>query len=156
MMSFQIVGLPVYPFRPLFAQSTEALAAQRIVRVVADRAPGFPCRVSLRDAVPGESLLLLNYEHQDAATPYRSSHAIYVREEAEAAVLAAGDVPEVLRRRLLSVRAFDAVGMMRDADVVDGVALEDMIARMFGDGRVAYLHVHNARPGCYAARVERV
>jgi hypothetical protein len=78
-MSFQIKPLPLAPFRALFAQSAEALAAQSILRVTADLPHAFPCRVSLQDAEPGETLLLLNYEHQPTATPYRATHAIYVR-----------------------------------------------------------------------------
>jgi hypothetical protein len=96
------------------------LATRQAVRVTADRHPGFPCRVSLRDARAGETLLLLNYEHLPVATPYRSRHAIYVRENAAEARLEVDEIPEVLRTRLLSLRSFDDAGMMIDADVVQG------------------------------------
>jgi hypothetical protein len=154
-MSFRISGLPLTRFAPLFGMSDEALAAFQIVRRVADRKPGFPCRVSLRDAEPGERVLLLNFSHQPAGTPYRSNHAIYVREAATEAVPQPGEVPDVIRLRLISVRAFDAEDMMVDADVVHGRELEPVIERIFADARVAYLHLHNAKPGCYAARVDR-
>lgn len=154
-MSFQISALPLEAFQPLFGLSDAELAGRGAVRRIVDRSPGFPCRVSLEDAAPGEAVLLVNYEHQPARTPYRSSHAIFVREGATQARPAVGEVPEVLRRRLLSVRAFDANGMMIDADVVDGLELETLIERMFASAEVACLHVHNARPGCYAARVNR-
>jgi hypothetical protein len=154
-MSFQISGLPLARFASLFSMSDEALAAFQIVRRIADRKPGFPCRVSLRDAEPGERVLLLNYSHQPAGTPYRANHAIFVREAATEAVPQQGEVPEVIRLRLLSVRAFDAADMMVDADVVHGREVEPVIERMFADDRVAYLHLHNAKPGCYAARVDR-
>jgi hypothetical protein len=65
-------------------------------------------------------------------------------------------VPEVLRLRLLSVRAFDEMGMMLDADVVHGRDLEPVLVRMLGRSEVAYIHLHNAKPGCYAARVDRL
>jgi hypothetical protein len=154
-MSFRIHALPAAPFAPLFLLSDDELRRHLAVRCVVDREPGFPCRVSLCDAAVGETVLLVHYEHQPAGTPYRAGHAIYVREGALEARPAVGEVPEVLARRLLSVRAFDADGMMRDADVVDGRALAPAIERLFGDERVAYLHLHNAKPGCYAARVER-
>jgi hypothetical protein len=154
-MSFQISGLPLARFAPLFSMSDEGLAALQIVRRVADRKPGFPCRVSLQDAEPGESVLLLNYEHHAVQTPYRSSHAIYVRERATEAELDVGEVPKLIRVRLLSVRAFDASGMMTGADVVEGVELAPVIERLFADPRVSYLHLHNAKPGCFAARVDR-
>jgi hypothetical protein len=155
-MAFQIKALPVAGFRDLFGLSEAELAAKGIVRVVAEAVGGYPCRVSLREAEAGENLLLLNYEHQDAATPYRSRHAIYVIEGAAEARPGVDEVPEILRSRLLSVRGFDAVGMMRAADVVEGVGLEAVVARMFDVPEVEYLHVHNAKPGCFAARVERV
>jgi hypothetical protein len=154
-MNFQISGLPVAPFAPLFGLSDAELAKHAIVRHTADKSPGFPCRVSLRDAAPGETLLLLNYEHLAVASPYRSSHAIYVREHAEEAHVAVNEVPEVLRRRLLSLRAFDKQGMMLDADVADGRDIEPLIERMLELREVDYLHVHNAKPGCFAARVDR-
>jgi uncharacterized protein DUF1203 len=154
-MSFQVSGLSCAPFAPLFGLSNAELAERDIVRQTADTSPGFPCRVSLVDAAPGETLLLLNFEHLAVASPYRSRHAIYVREYAQEARVPVGAVPEVLRRRLLSVRAFDGRGMMVDADVIDGVSVASVFERMLGSSRVEYLHVHNAKPGCFAARVDR-
>lgn len=154
-MSFQITGLRRATFAPLFALTDAELAARNAVRMVADKRPGFPCRVSLRDAEPGESVLLVNYEHLAVASPYRSRHAIFVRENAVDARLDVGEIPEVLATRLLSVRAFDRAGMMIDADVMQGSELAPGIARMLDKSAVDYLHVHNAKPGCFAARVDR-
>lgn len=154
-MSFQVTGLPLEPFSSLFALSDEELARQGAMRVTADERPGFPCRVSLQDAAVGEKLMLLNYEHLPVATPYRSRHAIYVRESATEARLAVGEVPQQLRTRLLSVRAFDSAGMMKAAEVAPGTAIENVIEQLLADPAVAFLHVHNAKWGCYAARVDR-
>ena len=82
-MSFRITGLSPEPFRPLFGLSDQELAAQGVRRYVADSKPGFPDRVEMRDAEPGETVLLLNYTHQPADTPYRASHAIFVIEGAK-------------------------------------------------------------------------
>ncbi|MFC4527871.1 DUF1203 domain-containing protein [Dyella halodurans] len=153
-MSFRITGLPAEPFTDLFSLSDEALAARLAVRVVADHAHGYPCRISLTDAEPGQPLILLNYEHQPADSPFRSRYAIYIR-EGEQQYDEVDRVPDQLRRRLLSVRGFDGRGMLRDADVAQGTALEPLIERLFDDDHVAYLHIHMARPGCYAARVDR-
>jgi hypothetical protein len=154
-MSFRITGLDPAQFRALYSLSDAELAQRKIVRVVADEKPGFPCRVTLRDAEPGERVLLLNYEHQPAESPYRSSHAIFVIENANERYDEIDSVPEALRVRLLSVRSFDAGGMMLDADVLEGAALETAIPRFFADERAEYLHVHNAKRGCFAARVDR-
>lgn len=154
-MAFRISGLPLAEFEPLFGLTDAQLAARHIVRRTATERPGFPCRVSLQDAQIGERLLLLNYEHLPVASPYRAGHAIYVRENATEAHLAVNEVPDVLRTRLLSVRGFDHEGMMTAADVVQGLEVEPLIERMLADPNVAYLHVHNAKPGCFAARVDR-
>ncbi len=154
-MSFVIAGLEPKQFGHLFDLSDEALADVQAVRMVADAKPGFPCRVTLEDAEPGETMLLFNYEHLPVATPYRSRHAIFVREGAAAEARFEGVVPEMLTRRQLSVRGFDAEGMMTGADVIDGTELEGLIERFFADPSVEYLHVHAAKYGCFAARVDR-
>jgi hypothetical protein len=154
-MSFQITGLPLNQFSALFALSDDELARQDAKRVTADERPGFPCRVSLQDAEVGEKLILLNYEHLPVATPYRSSHAIYVRESATEAQLGVDEVPQQMRTRLLSLRAFDSQGMMKAAEVAPGTAIENLIEQMFSNPAIAFLHVHNAKWGCFAARVDR-
>jgi hypothetical protein len=155
-VQFRITGLPMEPFAPLFALDDAGLARQGARRCTADSKPGYPCRVSLVDAEPGEQVLLLPYLHHDVASPYRASGPIYVREHARQPVPAINEVPEVVRDRLLSVRAYDAAGFMVGAEVTEGRELTDKIGRFFADQQVAYLHLHNARPGCYSCRVDRV
>ena len=153
-MAYAVTCLPAEPFAPLFAMDDEDLAARGARRVVADAPLGFPCRVSLDDAAPGETLILVNYEHPPAATPFRASHAVFVREGVEP-VATVDAMPPALRRRLLSLRAFDADHMMIAADIVEGVDAGTLIARMFADPNIAYLHAHYAKWGCYAARIDR-
>lgn len=152
---FQIRALPAEDFAPLHALCDADLAARGACRVTARESPGYPCRVSLAEAAPGERLLLLNHVSQPANSPYRAAHAIYVREGAETAHPAPGEVPEVLRRRLLSARAFDARGMMRDAEVVEGTGLASLLERLLADPETQEVHIHNAKRGCYAARATR-
>jgi len=154
-MHFQIVPLPLELFTPFFALDDEQLRARGAKRYVADRQPGFPCRVSLTDAAPGERVVLVPFTHHNVDSPYRASGPIFIREDAESAFVGLNEVPWLLRLRVLSVRAYDADGLMVDADVVDGRALESVINRLFTDARVAHLHVHFARPGCFACRVDR-
>jgi hypothetical protein len=154
-MSFRITGLPFQHFEHLYGKSTHELAELAIERYTADARPGFPDRVSLRDADPGETVLLLNYEHQQARTPYRASHAIYVIEGERRRFDAVDEVPPALRPRMLSLRAFDPRGAMIDADLVDGKEVEALIARLFAKPDVEYVHAHYAKRGCYAARIDR-
>ncbi|GAB2493357.1 hypothetical protein GCM10027084_02790 [Pseudoxanthomonas sangjuensis] len=154
-MSFRITGLSPEPFRHLFGLGDEELKAHGAIRVVVDAANGYPERIELRDAAPGESVLLLNYTHQPADTPYRSSHAIYVREGAERAADFRDEVPEVLRRRVVALRAFDRHHLLIDADLASGDGIAALAERLFENPRAAYLHAHYAKYGCYAARVDR-
>lgn len=155
-MDYQITGLSAEPFRPLFGLSDEALAAHGARRCIADTKPGYPDRIALSDAEPGESMLLVHYEHQPANTPYRASHAVYVREGELHTAHLAGTVPDSLRVRTISLRAFDAGHQMIDADIVDGQLLDRLIVRFFCNPAVAYLHAHYAKRGCYAARIDRI
>jgi len=155
-MKFRITGLSPEPFRLFYGLSDEELALRGVKRYVADHTPGFPDRVEMRDADVGETLLLLNHVCQPANTPYRASHAIFVREGALNTYDRIDEVPEVMRTRLLSMRAYDALGMMLDADVVDGRQIEAVIHRFFLSPEVAYIHAHNAKRGCYSGRIDRV
>lgn len=154
-MSFRITGLDPTPFRNLFGLSEQKLAKLNVRRVVADSRPGYPDRVELRDAEPGETLLLLNYLHQPSETPYKSSHAIFVREGALTAYDEVDETPECLRLRPISLRAFDASGMMVDADLASGREVQAAIERLLDNPVASYIHAHYAKRGCYAARIDR-
>ena len=155
-MTFRIHSLPLDPFRPLFDLDDEALLALGARRMVADAPNSAPCRVSLADAGPGERLILLNHRHlDDPASPYRSEGPIFVRQNARTAAPEPGEVPDMLARRLLSVRAYDADWMMTDADVVEGADLAGRLVAWFADPAVEVVHLHTARRGCFMAEARR-
>jgi hypothetical protein len=153
--SFRLVALPSEQFAALFSQSDAALEAMGTRRMVVDEKPGYPCRVSLADAEVGEDVLLLPFTHHDVSSPYRASGPIFVRRGARTASPAAGEIPTMFRHRLLSIRGYDAAAMLIAAEVVNGSDLVDAIQRLFADEHVSYLHIHNARPGCYNCAVVR-
>jgi len=159
-MDFRITGLPVEPFIPFFSMSDEELLTHGARRVVAkaDDAPLMqPCRVSLRDSEPAEVSILMHYPHHVApASPYRASGPIFVRAGVSETASFVNHVPEQQLKRLLSVRAYDAAGIMVDAEVAEGTELEALIERMFRRDDVGFLHAHNAKRGCYACRIDRV
>ena len=115
----------------------------------------YPCRVMLEDAPVGQSLLLVNYQHQDAATPYRSNYAIFVSEAARETRRLEGALPPVLRGRPIALRAFDGAGMLIGAELALNDDVEAAITRRFADPDAAYLHAHNAAHGCFATRIDR-
>ena len=155
-MDFQIRSLNAEDFAHLFGLTDAELAAQNACRQVVTAKPGSPCRVSMEDADVGETVILCNYRHQPEDSPYQASHAIFVRENARQAWLAVNEVPEAIRSRLISMRFFDRDHMMVDADVVPGDVVGEKIAAAFENSEIAYAHLHNAKPGCFAASVHRV
>lgn len=152
---FQLHGLPAEPFQALFPLDATALARHHARRVVATSHPGFPCRVSLVDAQIGEELLLLPFEHMAAASPYRASGPIFVRRGARTRELCPGEVPDYVRRRLISIRAYDADHLMLQADVCSGEDVAATLETLLHDPHIDYLHLHNARQGCFSCRVTR-
>ena len=154
-MSFVIAGLPVETFLPLFGLSDAALVAHGAIRQTADDDGRYPCRVTLEDIPAGQSLLLVNFEHQAAPTPYRSNYAIFVSEAARESPRFEDQLPPVLRGRPIALRAFDADGMLIGAELALNDDVAEAIARRFEDPAAAYLHAHNAAYGCFAARIDR-
>lgn len=154
-MSFRISGLDSAAFEHLFGLGDEELKAHQAKRYIADAKPGFPCRVTLEDAEPGETLLLAPYRHHRAHTAYRSDGPIFIRERRAPRAERIDEIPNQIKSRLISLRAYDAEGMMIDADVVEGHALQPLIERFLANEEASYLHAHFARRGCYAALIER-
>jgi hypothetical protein len=136
-----ITGLPT-PLDPLVAGT----------RTVADAPHAYPCRRCLTDAEPGEVLRLLAYDPWSIDTPYRQSGPVYVHER-DCERVTASELPEQQRRRLLSVRAFGPEGLPRAAWVAEGAELD--LSQVLADPKVSFVHLHNAGPGCFAARVDR-
>jgi hypothetical protein len=154
-MAYRIAGLSPAPFEGLFGLSDEELAARNAVRMTADKKPGFPCRVTLEDAEPGETLILVNHVSNDVPTPYRTAYAIYVREGAFDPAQYIDAVPPVFEGRTLSLRGFDADGMLREALLALPGEADAKIRELFAQPDIATIHAHNAAAGCFAARIER-
>jgi hypothetical protein len=152
---FLFVPLRGEQFAAFFSLSDEELARAGVRRVKVSEKPGFPCRVSLEDVEVGETVLAIPFVHHDVTSPYRAAGPIFVREGAKPAAPAVNEIPIMLHHRLLSLRAYDDTATMIDADVVQGSELEESIRKFFGNDRARYLHVHNARPGCFNCRVDR-
>ncbi len=154
-MSFRIKGLSPVPFRHLYGLTDDELTRIGVKRYFADKNPGFPDRIAMRDVEIGERVLLLNHVCQPAETPYRATHAIFIGEGSERAYDRVDEVPDVMKVRLMSLRAYDSSHMMIDADVAEGEAVEPLIQRLLANPNVAYIHAHNAKRGCYSGRIER-
>lgn len=153
--SFQLVGIDHEPFQSLFDLSDAELAERCAKKCIADESPGYPCRISLEDARLGEELLLLPHVHHPAVSPYRASGPIFVRRGVQKRRLPVGEMPSYVTHRLISVRAYDAAHMMVAATVSEGPAVASEIETYFRQDDVAYIHLHNAKRGCFSCEVVR-
>lgn len=156
MPRYRIAGLSPEPFATLGALDDASLRAHGMRRIVADSPNGYPCRISLADAAPGDSVLLLTFEHHACEGPYRSSGPIYVREGAAQPAVYEDALPPFLRTRHLSLRAYDADGWMRGARAIDGAQADAVLAELLDDPDTTEVHAHNARTGCFMCRIDRV
>lgn len=154
-MPFRIRSLNYESFAHYFQMSETQLLQHRAVLRTADKRPGFPCRVSLEDARVGEQVLLVHFRHLDVDSPYRASHAIYVRKSATHKTCEVNEVPELFRTRLLSLRGFDSDALLLEADVVAGAELERRLDSMLANETVAHVDIHFAKTGCFGARATR-
>ncbi|HET6942166.1 MAG TPA: DUF1203 domain-containing protein [Sphingomicrobium sp.] len=154
MQTYRVKGLDPVPFRPLFSLSDEELESRGIVRMTVS-SPTFPCRVSLTDRALGETVLLLNHVSHDVANPYRATHAIFVTEGEEEAAEYVDEIPPVFEKRVLSLRGFDADGMMADAILTPPGEADAGIRKLFANPEIQTIHAHNATRGCFSAKIER-
>lgn len=153
-MGFRLIGLPSGHFRHLAFLSDAELKERSVLRLSAE--PGFPCRVTLRDADVGAPVLLLHYYHHGVvSSPYRSSGPIFVSEGNNETAVFENDIPGEMRERVYSARSYGADGFMVDGRLATGTELEELLEQMLRPERVEFIHLHHARRGCFACRVER-
>jgi hypothetical protein len=154
-MTYRIEGLAREAYEGLLGLGDDALAEQGARRVVADSKPGFPCRVTLEDAEPGEPLILFNHLSHDVPTPYRSAYAVYVREGARSTACYVDEPPPIFEGRALGLRGFDSEGMLRGALLALPGDADSKIRALFDRPEIETIHAHNAAAGCFAARIVR-
>lgn len=154
-MSFQFKSINENQFSHFYGLSDDKLKAHNVIPYIATSKPGYPCRVTLKDAEPGERLLLINYVHLNTSSPYHASHAIFVKEGAKAASCEVNEIPEIVANRLLSIRAFDNQHMMLDATVCEGKDVVSHINQLFSHTNITLLQIHTAKRGCFLTEVVR-
>ena len=152
------VNFKVLPLESSLFDSFNSLSGcelQNAKWIEVDACPGYPCRVSLEDAKVGERVLSVTFMHHRANTPYQSSGPIFVRENAKHAITEVNEIPHMLRHRLLSIRGYSPEGIMLEAEVTEGAVLEEYITKLFQNSEIEYIHIHNAKPGCFNCSVVR-
>lgn len=62
----------------------------------------------------------------------------------------------MFNHRLLSIRGYNKEAMMIFADVCEGRFLKNKLSQMLENQEIEYIHLHNAKPGCYNCVVKRI
>jgi hypothetical protein len=153
--NFQIKALQSAEYSHLLNLNDHELEKRGAIKMIADKNPGFPCRASLKDAEVGEEVLLFAYQHHKTKSPYQASGPVFIRTNAVTANPGVNNIPEILQHRLLSIRAYDKHGMMKTSLVTEGRDLKPLLFKAFKDGDIEYIHIHNAKAGCYNCLAER-
>ena len=155
MKPFEIVPLPASVAERVRRSRRDDHGNTQLETTIASTNPGYPCRVCLRDAEIGESLLLFSYSAFKRPHPSWSVGPVFIHANDCAPSSDRREVPLQLRIRLLALRSYDDADQMVGCDLVEGAQLEELVERLFEDPLAQYIHVHNARAGCFACRIDR-
>ena len=117
----------------------------------------YPCRHCLEPVEDGRDVLLGSYHLERPHGAYWTPSPIFVHADQCARFEMAGALPDVLRRPLLSVRAYDGADQLlyELSDVAPGAEVDPLIERCLADDRSRFVNLHTARFGCFLCRVER-
>lgn len=116
---------------------------------------GAPCRHCLRVSTDGERLILFAHRPFDGDGPYAEVGPVFIHADACARYAATTIFPPAFAERTLTLRAYDDRGLIASAEVAPPGARDDVLARMFENERVRFVHVRNPAWGCYDFAVER-
>ncbi|MDN5477962.1 MAG: DUF1203 domain-containing protein [Chryseobacterium sp.] len=156
MNNFKLEALDYLDFEYLNDLSETELAENHIKKIKADKFPGFPCRVTLEDAAIGETVFLLNYDFHNVNSPYRASGPVFVRANQLTKKYAQNEIPVMFNHRLLSIRGYNKEAMMIFAYVSEGRFLKNKLLQILENPKIEYIHLHNAKPGCFNCTVKRI
>lgn len=155
-MNFRIESLKSQPFEFISKLDEAELKQNNIVKQIVNKKPSFPCRVTLEDAEIGEEVFLFNYEFHSVSSPYKASGPIYIRPNKEQRFCEVNEVPSLFLTRLISLRGYNQQQMLIFAEVFEGKELKNKIQNAFENHEIEYVHIHNAKFGCYFAQAKKV
>lgn len=128
----------------------------RIQRV--DGRETYPCRHCLREAPGGKGMLLLSHQAPEPRSVYGHLTAIFLCAHPCTRFEEPDVVPQIVRNRHVSLRAFRSDGMMlyEANELIEGEGHGAAIRRIFDRDEVAYINAHTAKAGCMLGHVVRV
>jgi hypothetical protein len=147
------------PIPPAALQQIRAAGADEAgnrvsVRVVTEG--GSPLRCCLREAVPGDRLLLIAYTPPGTRGAYAERGPVFIHAEPCDGYPTPGRYPPGLSHRQQVVRAYNHDGQIADGVLAsDGEQAMTVISDLLGRPGVALVHLRNVGYGCYNFAVRR-
>jgi hypothetical protein len=122
-----------------------------------DRHETYPCRHCLCEAPGADGMLLLSYQTPKPKSVYGHPTAIFLCVRDCARFDQTDEVPEIVRNRHVSFRAFRSDGAMvyHANELADGAGHDVAIRRIFAREDVAFINAHTAKAGCMLCHIER-
>ncbi|MGH3252711.1 MAG: DUF1203 domain-containing protein [Trebonia sp.] len=141
-------AIPADELDRIRAAGTDAAGNRLVPQVLTDEAS--PLRCCLRDARPGESVLLIAYTPPGTAGPYAERGPVFIHASRCEGYLTKDSYPPGLAHRQQVVRAYDhegriAAGVLADNGEHATAILREMLARP----EVALVQLRNVGYGCY-------
>lgn len=113
------------------------------------------CRSCLMLSQPDEGVILMAYQPFASQQPYTESGPIFLHERECQPYADPYNYPQDFPRSAVVLRAYNDADQIVAAEPVLERCVEEVIAEMFKDKTIAYLHARNLGYGCYMFRVER-
>jgi Protein of unknown function (DUF1203) len=153
MASYRCVAVPTADADRFRCAAADDLGHE-ILRFDIDRT--YPCRHCLREASGRTGMLLFSYQTPKPRSVYGQPTAIFLCANPCDRFDGPDSIPDIVRNRLVSLRAFRRDGMMiYDAnEIVDG-DYDGAVRKIFARDEVAFINAHTAKAGCMLCHIER-
>lgn len=124
------------------------------LEVVRDGNP-HQCRVCLTLSQSDEGVILLAHRPFESNQPYAETGPIFVHERVCQPYSNFSTYPPEFPRSAVVLRGYSAEDRIVDAQAVGERVVEDVIAEMFANPLIEYLHARNLGYGCFMFRINR-
>ena len=147
----------VRPLSPEMADAARKTRLDRFGNALAVMRDGNPhqCRVCLTMSQPDEGVILLAHRPFESNQPYAETGPIFVHEQPCQAYNDKLVYPPEFPRSAVVLRAYSSDDRILDAQAVGERGVETVIAELFANPAIAYLHARNLGYGCFMFRIDR-
>jgi hypothetical protein len=149
-----------YRIIPLAYDIATAARASRVdefgnqLSVLRDSNP-HQCRVCLKLSKPDEGVILIAHRPFASKQPYAETGPVFIHERECTPYTDVRNYPVEFPHHDVVLRAYDEGDRIVDAEVVGERQVERVIADLFENQAITYMHARNLAYGCFMFRIER-